>query len=68
MAVLDDRAARNCAAAFSIPTTGTLGVLLRAKQDGLITALKPEIGRVLSAGSHLSGKVIQTALELAGEA
>ena len=33
-AVLDDRAARTCAAALDIPVRGTLGILLLAKRKG----------------------------------
>ncbi|HYW83217.1 MAG TPA: DUF3368 domain-containing protein, partial [Spirochaetia bacterium] len=35
-AVLDDASARACARAFDIPLIGTLGVVLRARQRGVI--------------------------------
>jgi len=35
-AILDDRAARNCAITLQIPVRGTLGVALLAKREGLI--------------------------------
>lgn len=65
--VLDDLAARNCAAVFQVPVIGTLGVLLKAKIAGLIPTLKPEVDRLVSVGSMLSDQVIQEALHLAGE-
>lgn len=65
--VLDDLAARNCAAVFQVPVIGTLGILLNAKIAGLIPTLKVEVDRLVSAGSMLSDKIIQEALSLAGE-
>lgn len=65
--VLDDLAARNCAAVFQVPVIGTLGILLKAKIAGLIPTLKPEVDRLVSAGSMLSDQIIREALYLAGE-
>jgi predicted nucleic acid-binding protein len=39
-AILDDLAARRCAAAFKIPVRGTLGLALIAKQCGRITPVR----------------------------
>lgn len=66
-AILDDRAARNCAEVYDIPVAGTVGLLIRAKRAGLITLLKPELIRLVQSGSLLSGNVIDEALRLAGE-
>lgn len=65
--VLDDLAARNCAEVFQVPVIGTLGILLKAKIAGLIPALKPEVDRLVTAGSMLSTQIIHEALHLAGE-
>lgn len=65
--VLDDRAARNCAAVYELPVIGTLGILIKAKIEGLIPQLQPEIENLLSVGSLLAPAVIQKALMLAGE-
>jgi predicted nucleic acid-binding protein len=65
--VLDDLAARNCAAVFQVPVIGTLGILLKAKVAGLIPSLRPEIDELVTAGSMLSQQIIKEALELAGE-
>lgn len=65
--VLDDLAARNCAEVFQLPVIGTLGILLKAKAEGVIPRLLPEIDRLMIAGSLLSPAVIQKALSLAGE-
>lgn len=65
--VLDDRAARTCAEVFQLPVIGTLGILLKAKDGGLIPLLRPVIDELVAVGSQLSPSVIQRALSLAGE-
>ena len=52
---------------FDIPLLGTLGLLLRAKNLGLIGQLAPHIRQLESVGANLSQSVIQRALYLAGE-
>jgi predicted nucleic acid-binding protein len=41
--ILDDLAARRCALALGIPVQGTLGIVLTAKQRGVIPAARPVI-------------------------
>ncbi|HMO26661.1 MAG TPA: DUF3368 domain-containing protein [Tepidisphaeraceae bacterium] len=65
--VLDDRAARHCAAVFELPVIGTLGVLVKAKRAGLISELRPMLDQLTNAGSLLSDAVVARALALAGE-
>jgi len=66
--ILDDLAARKFAMTFDIPLLGTLGLLLRAKNQGLIDQLAPQIRQLESVGANLSQSVIERALNLAGEA
>jgi predicted nucleic acid-binding protein len=66
-AILDDRAARNCAIALSIPVRGTLGVILLAKREGLLSQVQPVFARLQEAGLRIAPAVLETALELAGE-
>jgi len=66
-AILDDRAARNCAEVYGVAITGTVGLLLRGKKAGLISLLKPELRRLVESGSLLSEAVVGEALRLAGE-
>lgn len=68
IAILDDRAARQCASTFGIRARGTMGVLLDAKRAGLLTAVAPLIERLRSGGLYLSDTVIENALKIAGEA
>jgi predicted nucleic acid-binding protein len=66
-AVLDDRAARNCAEVFGVPILGTLGILIRAKRMGFVPQLQGELDRLVESGSLLSDAVKSEALRLAGE-
>jgi len=66
-AILDDLAARRCASALKIPVRGTLGLVLIAKQRGLIPVAKPIVEQLLQSGMYLSSKVINQALALVGE-
>jgi len=66
-AILDDRAARNCAIALGIPLRGTLGVILLAKRERLLSHVQPVFARLQEAGLRIAPAVLDTALELAGE-
>ena len=66
-AILDDRSARNCAEVYGISIIGTVGLLIRAKQAGLVSLLRPELIRLVESGSLLSRSVIEEALKIAGE-
>ena len=66
-AILDDRAARNCALSLGIPVRGTLGVILLAKREGLLSHVQPVFARLQEAGLRIAPAVLDTALELAGE-
>lgn len=65
--ILDDWSARRLAADLSLPHTGTVGVLLKAKALGVVPLIAPilhDLGRV---HFRLSPEIIRTALKLAGE-
>ena len=66
-AILDDLAARRCAAAVGVPTRGTLGIVLLAKQRGVIDQARPVIEQLLQSGMYLSEHVVNRALSLVGE-
>lgn len=67
IAIVDERQARRCAAVLSIPTIGTLGLVLLAKRRGTIPAARPAIERLVAEGMYLSPKVLAQALALVGE-
>ncbi len=62
-AVIDDGAARRCARAMGIPLIGTLGVILKARQSGLIPAAAPLLRALRAQGFRLDDAVIRAALQ-----
>jgi predicted nucleic acid-binding protein len=65
--VLDDRAARVEADRLGIPKTGTLRLLLEAKQRGMIPSVRVPLETLRVRGMRLSDDVWQEVLSLAGE-
>ena len=65
--LIDDRAARNCAAALGIPARGTLGVLLLAKKAGLVDRVGPVVDEVIGAGLRVDDHLRETVLRLGSE-
>jgi predicted nucleic acid-binding protein len=66
-AVLDDLQGRRCARALGVPATGTLGVILRARKLGIVSAARPLIEELLHRGLYLSRDLVQQALRDVGE-
>ena len=66
-AILDDRAARICANALKIPVRGSMGVVLLAKQEGLVERVRPVIDSMIAHGLRISDSLVAKALQLAGE-
>jgi predicted nucleic acid-binding protein len=68
VAGLDDFRARQLAEAVGLRVVGTLGILLRAKQAGLIATVQPLVDAVMAHGFWLGPELYRDLLELAGEA
>jgi predicted nucleic acid-binding protein len=66
-AVLDDLEARRCGRSLGVPLTGTLGIILRAKQAGLVEAARPLVDELVRKGAYLSPELIAAALATVGE-
>jgi len=66
-AVIDDLAARKCAASLGIPVIGTLGIVLRARRQGIIPAARPVVEDLLRGGMFLSRSLLDRALALVDE-
>lgn len=62
-AVLDDAAARRCARTLNIPVLGTLAVVLKAKQAGLISSASQVVTALVQAGLRLDDETVRHALE-----
>ena len=67
LVIIDERNGRHYARRLGLPLTGTLGVLLLAKEKGAITSLAPLIGQLQDAGLYLAPHLVKNVLRLAGE-
>jgi len=68
--ILDDRKAREVAQRLGVPVTGTVGLLLKAKQEGLIAAIRPLLDALNALNAHkfrIGDALRAEALKLAGE-
>jgi predicted nucleic acid-binding protein len=67
LVILDERLARRHARRLGLPMTGTLGVLLRAKEQKLIAAVGPLIETIRRGGIRLGEPLVEAVLQRAGE-
>jgi predicted nucleic acid-binding protein len=67
MAILDDQQARRCAQVLNVQTQGTLGLVLVAKQQGLVPAVRPVLEQLKQAGMYMSDRLETHILAAAGE-
>lgn len=65
---LDERKARRAASAAGLEVVGTLGLLLRAKNLGIISVLRPFVDRMRQGGDWFDLKLVEELLRAAGEA
>lgn len=66
--LMDERRGRILAASYGLSVTGLLGVLLQAKRNGLILAVKPLIDQLIQeADFRVSSELYATVLQTAGE-
>ena len=67
LALIDERKAQRYAERLKLPLSGTLGVLLLAKEERIVSAVSPLIKALQEAGLYLHQDLIDQALNLAGE-
>ena len=65
--LMDDFNAREIAKAMGLSVLGTVGILVKASQDGIIENLKETLEELRRKGIRISNEVIEYALTLAGE-
>lgn len=65
--ILDDTLARNIAKAHGLKHTGTVGVLVKARQMGLLEKLRPSLDALVAAEFHLSEGFVEKLLQAVGE-
>ena len=65
--ILDDRKAREVAQRLGVPVTGTVGLLVKAKQEGVIGEVRPLLDALDANHFRISDDLRAEALKLAGE-
>lgn len=65
--ILDDKKARRIARQLNLPVTGTVALLIQAKQRGLIDNLSEVLNELTSVGFFLSDSLAAAALRQVGE-
>jgi hypothetical protein len=66
--VMDERRGRAVATSYGLQVTGLLGVLLQAKRNNLIPAIKPLLDQLIEqADFRVSSQLYTTILQSAGE-
>ena len=68
LVLMDEPYGRRRASESGIATTGVAGVLVAAKNAGLVGGIRPVLDRLTRSGFRLSDEVIRAVLEQAGEA
>lgn len=66
--IIDDAKGRKIAQQLGLRITGTVGVLLKAKAQGIVPAVKPLLNSMQALHFHLSHELVNTILRQAGEA
>ena len=65
--ILDDRDARRVASQLGFRLTGTIGVLIVAKELGVLSKISPVLEKIQASDFHISQAVLLEALKVAGE-
>lgn len=67
LVILDDNAAKKTAKYLGLTVTGTLGILIKAKQDGYIQQIHPLLSMMKRKGFYISETVERLVLEKSNE-
>ena len=67
LAIIDEKLGRRYAALLNIPVTGTIGILLKAKERGLITALAPLLQELRNKSTWINDSLYEKTITLADE-
>lgn len=61
--VIDDQNAKKYAKYLELPVTGTLGVLMKAKQKGYLSELKPVLDVMVQNGIYIKPSLVELYLK-----
>ena len=65
--IIDDRAGRDAAATSHVRFIGTAGVVIRAKQAGMVSAAAPVLDQLAATGIRLASDIRKCLLAQVGE-
>jgi predicted nucleic acid-binding protein len=65
--ILDDAKARKVAEKLHLRYTGTLGVILRSKQQGIVPSIRPLLEKIQQTNFRFSDKIFFEILSIAQE-
>jgi predicted nucleic acid-binding protein len=65
--IIDDLKGRRLAQKLNLNITGTLGLILTARKEGILPQIKPLFDRIQSTNFRISPSLLQRILEQAGE-
>lgn len=65
--IIDEHKARKIAKDIGLKVTGTLGILVEAKKQGLLTELKPLLDKLIKNNIRISKRLYMDILDLIGE-
>ena len=65
--IIDDGTAKKHAKYLGLSVTGTLGILIKANQEGYITELKPILLGMVGNGIYISKNLMDLCLKQVGE-
>lgn len=67
LVIIDEIKGRRFAHRLGLPLTGTMGVLLLAKENGLVNKIAPLIDQLQESGFYITPELVSMVLSLAGE-
>lgn len=67
LCIIDDFLARKYAKHLGLNVTGTLGVLIKAKEKGVLKEIKPLINNLINNGIYIDNNLYETVIKLAKE-
>jgi len=65
--LMDEKKGRRKLSQLGLNKIGTIGILLKSRQQGLLSLLRPELEKLQERGFSISQSVIDAVLEQAGE-
>jgi predicted nucleic acid-binding protein len=67
LCIIDDQLARNYAKVLGLTVTGTLGVLVKAKENGFIEKVTPLMDNLIQNGIYIGNKLYTDIRRITGE-